>query len=99
MSLPFGLQRRVDSYLREYLFQKSKTKERFPDISFSRSSSSSSLATDEGLFEQPELPVSSKAVMDKILWQRSLQLCNQQQAWQVRATLKNMELCYISVVL
>ncbi|KAG8639165.1 DExH-box ATP-dependent RNA helicase DExH5, mitochondrial isoform X3 [Manihot esculenta] len=82
VSLPFGLQRRVDSYLREYLFQKSKTKERFPDISFSRSSSSSSLATDEGLFEQPELPVSSKAVMDKILWQRSLQLCNQQQAWQ-----------------
>ncbi|KAF2310897.1 hypothetical protein GH714_018247 [Hevea brasiliensis] len=82
VSLPFGLQRRVDYYLGEYLFQKSKTKERFPDISFSRSSSSSILATDEGLFEQPKLPASSKAAMEKILWQRSLQLRDQQHAWQ-----------------
>ncbi|KDP35004.1 hypothetical protein JCGZ_09292 [Jatropha curcas] len=82
VSLPLGLLRRVDAYLGEHLFQKSKTKESFPDFSISRSSSSSSLATDEGLFEQPEPLASSKAVMEKILFRRSLQLRDQLQAWQ-----------------
>lgn len=53
------------------------------DLSVSRSSSSSSLATEEGLFEQPDQSVSSNSVMDKILQRRSLQLRDQQQAWQV----------------
>ncbi|WCJ33256.1 DExH-box ATP-dependent RNA helicase DExH3 [Euphorbia peplus] len=82
VSLPVGLQRRVDGYLGEYLFQKSKSQERFPDSSFSRSSSSSSLNTDEGLFEQPEPLTSSKTVMEKIMWRRSLQLRDEQRAWQ-----------------
>uniref|UniRef100_A0A2P2KT91 RNA helicase n=1 Tax=Rhizophora mucronata TaxID=61149 RepID=A0A2P2KT91_RHIMU len=82
VSLPPGLLTRIDAYFGEYLFQKSRTKESILDSSFSRSSSSSSLATDEGLFEQPEPLPASKAVMDKILWRRSLQLRDQQHAWQ-----------------
>lgn len=84
MTLPVDLQRRVDAYLGEYLFQKSKRQDRYPpDSSFSRSSSSSSLNTDEGLFEQPESLASSKAVIEKIMWRKSLELRDQQHAWQV----------------
>ncbi|KAG6715156.1 hypothetical protein I3842_05G237000 [Carya illinoinensis] len=82
VALPLGLLRRVDSYLGEYLSQKSKTRENFPDLSFSTLSSGCSIATDEGLFEQPEPLAASKAVMEKILWRRSLLLQDQQQAWQ-----------------
>ncbi|XP_042981852.1 DExH-box ATP-dependent RNA helicase DExH5, mitochondrial isoform X3 [Carya illinoinensis] len=82
VALPLGLLRRVDSYLGEYLSQKSKTRENFPDLSFSTLSSGCSIATDEGLFEQPEPLAASKAVMEKILWRRSLLLRDQQQAWQ-----------------
>ena len=58
-------------------------KESFPDLSFARSSSSDSIGTDEGLFEQPQPPASNKAVVEKVLWQRSLQMRDQQRAWQV----------------
>ncbi|KAG7032056.1 DExH-box ATP-dependent RNA helicase DExH5, mitochondrial, partial [Cucurbita argyrosperma subsp. argyrosperma] len=81
VSLPPGLLRRVDEHLGEFLSQKSRFK-CFQDNSVSRSSSSGSIATDEGLFEQPELQASSKAVMEKILWRRSLHLRDQQHAWQ-----------------
>ncbi|XP_023531681.1 DExH-box ATP-dependent RNA helicase DExH5, mitochondrial-like isoform X2 [Cucurbita pepo subsp. pepo] len=81
VSLPPGLLRRVDEHLGEFLSQKSRFK-CFLDNSVSRSSSSGSIATDEGLFEQPELQASSKAVMEKILWRRSLHLRDQQHAWQ-----------------
>lgn len=87
MTLPLGLLRRVEGYLGEFLSQKSRTKEGLPDASFSRSNSSGSIATDEGLFEQPESLASSKVVMEKILWRRSLQLRDKQQAWQVCLTL------------
>ncbi|KAF8390072.1 hypothetical protein HHK36_024593 [Tetracentron sinense] len=80
--LPFGLQRRVDAHLREYLHRKSMSRGNFPDVAFSRSSSSGSLATDEGLFEQQESPTPTSIVMEKILKRRSLTLQNQQQAWQ-----------------
>uniref|UniRef100_A0A7N2KKK4 RNA helicase n=2 Tax=Quercus lobata TaxID=97700 RepID=A0A7N2KKK4_QUELO len=82
VALPLGLLRRVDSYFGEYLSQKSKTRESYPDISFSRSNSSCSIATDEGLFEQPEPLGASKSVMEKIHQRRSLQLRDQQRAWQ-----------------
>lgn len=88
MALPLGLLRRVDSYFGEYLSQKAKTRESFSDISFSRTSSSCSIATDEGLFEQPEPLAASKTAIEKILRRRSLQLRGQQQAWQVHLTLK-----------
>ncbi|XP_034926514.1 DExH-box ATP-dependent RNA helicase DExH5, mitochondrial isoform X2 [Populus alba] len=80
VNLPLGLLQRVDAYLGDYLYQRSRINSNFPDT-FSRSTSSS-LSTDDGLFEQPEPLASSKAVMEKILWRRSMQLCDQQQAWQ-----------------
>lgn len=80
--LPLGLDRRVEAHLEEYLSQKFTTNENFQDIAFSRSSSTSSIATDEGLFEQPEPLAVSRSVIEKIVWRRSLQLRNQQQAWQ-----------------
>ncbi|KAJ7943079.1 putative ATP-dependent RNA helicase [Quillaja saponaria] len=82
VSIPFCVLRRVDAYLGEYLSQKSRMQERFPDLSFSRSSSGGSISPDEGLFEQPELLASSKVVMEKVLWQRSLQMRDQQHDWQ-----------------
>lgn len=91
--LPPGLLRRVDEHLREFLSQKSRCKG-FQDISVSRTSSSGSIATDEGLFEQPEPQGSSKAVMEKILWRRSSHLRDQQQAWQVQFSLKQ-PVCFI----
>lgn len=81
--LPLGLLRRVEAYLGEFLSQKCSTKGSFSDVSFSRSSSNCSIIGDEGLFEVPEPLSTSKVVMDKILWRRSLQLRDQQQAWQV----------------
>lgn len=85
--MPPGLLRRVDEHLVEFLSHKSMHKG-FQDISVSRSSSGGSIATDEGLFEQPEPQASSKAVMEKILWRRSSHLRDQQQAWQVHFSLK-----------
>ena len=55
----------------------------FSDLSSARSSSNGSIGTDEGLFELPEPLASSNAYMEKILRQRSLQMRDQQQAWQV----------------
>ncbi|KAG5532314.1 hypothetical protein RHGRI_026818 [Rhododendron griersonianum] len=80
--LPLGLQKRVDSYLGDYLSQKSRNMDSFQDNGFSRSNSSCSVATDEGLFEQPEPLPQSKAAMEKVIWRRSMQMRSQQQAWQ-----------------
>ncbi|KAL4289078.1 hypothetical protein HN51_056777 [Arachis hypogaea] len=82
VSMPITLLRRVDAYFEEHLTRKSKMKESFSDVSFTRSSSNSSIGTDEGLFEHPEPLASSKAVGEKILRRRSLQMHDQQQAWQ-----------------
>ncbi|KAF8108374.1 hypothetical protein N665_0109s0002 [Sinapis alba] len=77
VSVHADLVKRVDAYLKEHLSKKSKAN------SFSRTSSStSSMATDEGLLEQPELLAASKTVLDKILWQRSLQLRERQEYWE-----------------
>ncbi|KAK3006766.1 hypothetical protein RJ639_017121, partial [Escallonia herrerae] len=81
VSLPPGLERRVDNYLGEYLSQKARSMGAFRDYVISRSSSNGSMATDEGLFEQPESFPHSKAVLEKIIW-RSLQMRSEQQAWQ-----------------
>ncbi|KAI7997052.1 hypothetical protein LOK49_LG10G00808 [Camellia lanceoleosa] len=72
--LPPSLQRRVDCYLEDHLSQKSGSMESVRDNAFSRSNSSCSIATDEGLFEQPEPLPQSKAVMGKIIWRRSMQI-------------------------
>lgn len=73
----------MDIHLKEYLSQKTKSAECFRDV-FSRSSSNGSIATDEGLFEQPEPLPHSKAAMENIIWRRSIQLRSEQQAWQVK---------------
>lgn len=73
------LVKRVDAYLKDHLTKKPKRTN-----SFSRTSSTSSMATDEGLLDQPELPAASKTAMDKILWQRSIQLRDRQDYWEVR---------------
>ncbi|XP_057478519.1 DExH-box ATP-dependent RNA helicase DExH3-like isoform X2 [Actinidia eriantha] len=88
--LPLGLHMRVDCYLGDYLSQKSGRTEGFQDNAFSRSNSCCSIATDDGIFEQPEPLPQSKAAMEKIFW-RSVQMRSQQQAWQVHTTLKHME--------
>ncbi|TXG57279.1 hypothetical protein EZV62_018592 [Acer yangbiense] len=91
VTLPPGLLRQVDSYLGDYHSQKLRIKRSFPDSSFSRITSDSSLATEEGLFDQPEPLASSKSVMEKILRRRSLQMRDQLQTWQVHLTCKSME--------
>lgn len=91
MILPLGLQKRVDSYLGDYLSQKSRNMDSFQDNGFSRSNSSCSVATDEGLFEQPEPLPQSKAAMEKVIWRRSMQMRSQQQAWQVLTILALVE--------
>ncbi|XP_027097273.2 DExH-box ATP-dependent RNA helicase DExH5, mitochondrial [Coffea arabica] len=72
-----GILRRVDYYLREYMSQKPKGMD-----TFSRSSSNGSIATDEGLFEQPEPFSHNKAAMKKIISRRSLQMHTERQTWQ-----------------
>jgi hypothetical protein len=81
--LPLGLQREVDAHLKAYLSQKSMRVGSFSDNSLSRSSSAGSVATDEGLYEQQEPLKQISVAMQRILQQRSLQLRNKQQDWQV----------------
>ncbi|KAH0850735.1 hypothetical protein HID58_024106 [Brassica napus] len=82
VSVHTDLVKRVDAYLKEHLSKKSKRTNGIPANSFSRTSSTSSMATDEGLLEQPELPAASKTALDNILWQRSLQLRERQDYWE-----------------
>ncbi|OAY75283.1 ATP-dependent RNA helicase DHX36 [Ananas comosus] len=82
VSIPGGLHREVDTLLREYLVRKHANRGCLSSVPFSRSSSSDSFATDEGLFDRPDPQTSTSVVMEKILRRRSLQLRNQQQAWQ-----------------
>lgn len=78
--LPFGLQRQVDAHLKDYLSQKSNGR---GSSTSSRSSSNGSSNNDEGLFEPEQEPlVRTSVVMQKILQRKSLQLRNQQEAWQ-----------------
>lgn len=83
MILPPGLPRRIDTFLGEYLSHKPTSV-----AVLSRSSSNGSIATDEGLFEQPELLPQSKASMENILWRRSMQMRAEQQTWQVQSPQK-----------
>ena len=84
MSLPPGLQRRVDAHLREYQSHKAKFMNGSQNSLFSKTSSNGSNATDESLFELPEIPPQSQVALEKVLSRRSLQLQNEQQAWQVQ---------------
>ncbi|KAL1348841.1 hypothetical protein AAHE18_07G109400 [Arachis hypogaea] len=90
VSIPISMLRRVDAYLEEYQTQKSRMKETFPDLSFARSTNNDSIGVDERLFEKPQLPALNKAALEKILRQRSLQMRDQQQAWQESAEGRRM---------
>lgn len=81
VAVDFGLQRRVDAYLADYVSRKSKSANALQDNGFSRSSSSGSIATDEGLFEQPEPLNYSSSAMERISKRRNLQLREQQLSW------------------
>ncbi|KAK9115062.1 hypothetical protein Syun_021859 [Stephania yunnanensis] len=78
--IQFSLQRRVDSLLKDYSAGKPLLNGPYSCNSFSRSTSSSSIATEEGLFAVQEPQTS--AAMDKFLRRKSLQMRDQQQAWQ-----------------
>ncbi|KAL5817928.1 hypothetical protein ACOSQ3_026306 [Xanthoceras sorbifolium] len=79
--LPFGLLGEVDAHFRAYLSQKCINGKCLSENSLSRSSSSGSIATDEGLYKQQE-PLVQNSVMLRILQRRSLQLREKQQDWQ-----------------
>ncbi|GMH27481.1 hypothetical protein Nepgr_029324 [Nepenthes gracilis] len=82
VAIDISLQRRVDAYLGEYLSHKPRSTDALPNTSFSRSSSSGSIATDEGLFEQPEPPTVSNSFMERIIRRRNFQLLDHQISWQ-----------------
>lgn len=64
--LPFGLQREVHAHLKEYLSQKSMSRESFSDKTLSRSIGNSSV-TEEGFYEQQEPLTQTSVVMERIL--------------------------------
>jgi len=99
VSLSFTTFTRVKEHFEEYLSQKSRMNKSCLDFSSARSSSNCSIGMDEGLFEQPEPLASSKGVMEKIVWQRSLQMRDQQQAWQVTfSQIENSSMFSCSVI-
>lgn len=81
--MPLGVIRRVDAHLREYFSLKPRSLNGLHDSMLSGSSGNDDIATDEGLFDQPEPLPHNKAALEKIIWQRSLQMHTEQQAWQV----------------
>ncbi|XP_071683938.1 DExH-box ATP-dependent RNA helicase DExH3 isoform X1 [Lolium perenne] len=82
VSIPSGLQREVDALLADYLARKRTDSGNFPNAAFSRSSSTDSFMTDEGFYEQQDNQASTNVVMERIQRKKSLQLRNQQAAWQ-----------------
>uniref|UniRef100_A0ACD5TS24 Uncharacterized protein n=1 Tax=Avena sativa TaxID=4498 RepID=A0ACD5TS24_AVESA len=82
VSIPLGLQREVDALLADYLARKRTDSGNFPNAAFSRSSSTDSFMTDEGFYEQQDNQTSTNVVMERIQRKKSLQLRNQQAAWQ-----------------
>ncbi|XP_068462382.1 DExH-box ATP-dependent RNA helicase DExH5, mitochondrial-like isoform X3 [Phaseolus vulgaris] len=82
VNLPTTVLRQVDGYLQEYLTQKSRRKESFSDLWCARPRDSGSIGTDEGFFEPPQSLSSSRAVVERILCQRSSEMRDQQRVWQ-----------------
>ncbi|KAJ0106148.1 hypothetical protein Patl1_19734 [Pistacia atlantica] len=80
--LPLELLREVDSHLKAYEQLKYRNGGFLSDNSLSESNSSGSIATDEGLYEQQVPLVRNSALMEKMLWWRSLPLREKQRYWQ-----------------
>lgn len=73
----------MDGLLGEHFSRKPLSKGSVYLPPFPRSSSNDSNATDEGLFEQPEPFATANGVLEKLLRRKSMQLRDQQHAWQV----------------
>ncbi|KAL5722068.1 RNA helicase [Ranunculus cassubicifolius] len=84
----FGLHQRVNTLLREYYAQKPLSQGHLSDSASIGSSSNYRVGANEAFFEPPK-PVS--AVMEKILRRKSLQLREQQHAWQESAEGQKMQ--------
>ncbi|GAB2280021.1 hypothetical protein Dimus_014658 [Dionaea muscipula] len=85
VAVDLSLQKRVDGFLGEYLSHRPRSMDDFPNGGFSRSSSSGSIGTDDGLFDQPEPSTVSSSVLERIYRRRSFHLRDQQLAWQESA--------------
>lgn len=79
--LPFGLEKEVNSHLRAHLSKKAVNKENLHNL-YPASNVGHSQLIDGGLEEQ-EKPSTISVVVERILLQRSLQMGNKQQDWQV----------------
>lgn len=73
----------MEALLGDYIARKRANRESFPTQPFTRSSSTDSFATDDGIPEQLDMQASAGTVIEKIRRRRSMQLRNQQQTWQV----------------
>ncbi|KAK4486617.1 hypothetical protein RD792_006868 [Penstemon davidsonii] len=78
--LPFGLQRLVDSHLREHLSKKPVKNENAAHDAFSTSTSGRSILTDRGFYEHEE-PSTQSIIAEGIVRRRSLEMRNKQQYW------------------
>lgn len=81
--LPFGLQRDVDLHLKAYLSHNAISSGSFLDKHLQKPSSAGRIAAEEVPIEHQKPFTQNNGVMERILRQRSLQLRDKQQEWQV----------------
>ncbi|GAB2228600.1 hypothetical protein Droror1_Dr00022720 [Drosera rotundifolia] len=82
VAIDHSLVRKVETSLEEYLSHRPRSMDSFVNGGFSRSSSSGSIGTDDGLFDQPEPHTVTSSVMERMYKRRSCQLLEQQLLWQ-----------------
>ncbi|KAF3795012.1 DExH-box ATP-dependent RNA helicase [Nymphaea thermarum] len=81
--IPTILQRKVDNLLDNFFAQKPRSLLGLPDAAVPNSNGHISPdGSDDGLFDESESQMPTSAILEKILRRRSLQLHEQQQAWQ-----------------
>uniref|UniRef100_A0A7N0VCD2 RNA helicase n=1 Tax=Kalanchoe fedtschenkoi TaxID=63787 RepID=A0A7N0VCD2_KALFE len=88
--IPYPLYKDVSGHLASYISQKSSNTSSSGNSVCSWSTNGINLSNDETLFELQESSVQNKAAVEKIRWRISLQLRNQQQAWQESVEGKRM---------
>lgn len=89
--LPFGLEKEVNSHLRAHLSKKAVNKD---NLLNSYPASNEDKGQLMGGFEEKEKPSTKSAIAERILLQRSLQMRNKQQDWQVSI----IQICAIFLV-
>lgn len=83
VALPFGVHREVDTHLHAHLSRKATNRLGPLDDSLHRTGHARITPADAGIYEQPEPTTSNSVFKERILRQRSLQMRDQQKAWQV----------------